>query len=123
MSKRPVEVKVSNAVGVSAGTGLSGIVLMLPEGALKSVLVILCPTITVLAAGLWSIITAEIYARVADFRISSQKERAKLLYEEIRSDINSSPELVEKAKRNIDDLTLIEVEITRQRVEAIASPQ
>ena len=113
--------RISNAAGLSAGTSFSGVVLLLPDGLTKSLLLILSPAITIAISNLWHVVTQETDAWVADWRIRSQKRKAANLYQNLISDRSANPQLVEKAKQNLDALTLIEVEITKRRVEAIVA--
>jgi hypothetical protein len=119
MPKRPADNKVSTAVGVSTGTGLSGLVLLMPDGTLKSILLILCPTVTVVASGLWRVVNLELEAAVADWRIRSQKRKAIELLKRLNADAQPNQEMIQIAQDNVTALTRIEVEITRKRVEAI----
>jgi len=114
-------VTASSAVGVSGGTGFAGIVLLLQDGVVKSILLILSPVITVMISSFWNLATQEIEERVADWRIRSQRKKAEALYERLFSDPSVDPVARDKAKQTLDTLTLLEVAITRRRVEAIMS--
>ncbi len=96
-------------------------VLLLPDGPVKSILLIIAPTITVVISSSWYVFTQEIEARVADWRIRSQKNKAAILYERLKKDEGSDPALTEQARQNLNALTIIEVEITKRRVDAIVS--
>ena len=121
MAAPPQRNRTSSAAGLSAGTGFSGVVLLLPDGPVKSILLIIAPTITVVISSSWYVFTQEIEARVADWRIRSQKNKAAILYERLKKDEGSDPALTEQARQNLNALTIIEVEITKRLVDAIVS--
>jgi hypothetical protein len=114
-------VTTSSAVGVSGGTGFAGIVLLMQDGVVKSILLILSPAITVIINRLWHVFTEVIDERVADWRIWSQRRKAEKLYERLKSDASVDPSVRDKAKATLDALKLLEVEIAKRRVEAIVS--
>ena len=118
---RTRKIRISNAAGLSAGTGFSGVVLLLPNSPTKSLLLIASPAITIAISSLWHVVTQETDAWVADWRIRSQKKKAVKIYEKLKSDGAANPQLVEKAKQNLEALTLIEVELTKRRVDAIVA--
>jgi hypothetical protein len=109
----------STAVGVSGGTGFAGMVLLLPAGTWKSILLILSPTITIAFSALWRIISQEVDARVADWRIKEQKSRADTLYKQLKNDPNASPDAILRAKQTLDALTILQVELAKRRADAI----
>ena len=90
---------ISSAAGLSGGTGFAGLVLLLPDGTLKSILLILSPTITIVVSSFWHVVTEEIESKVADWRIRSQKKRAAELYERLLKEGSADEELKEKAKK------------------------
>ena len=115
--------KISAAAGLSGGTGFAGIVLLLPEGTLKSIFLILAPTITIVFSSFWHIVTQEVDAKVADWRIGSQKKKAMELLDNLKKEKDIDQGLVDNVKKAVDDLTMVEVEITKRRVNAIVSAQ
>jgi hypothetical protein len=118
-NRRPI--RLSSAAGLSGGTGFAGIALLMPEGFVKSVLLILAPTITVGISSSWHIFTQEVEARVADWRIRNQRRKAEELYRRLLHDSGTTDEIRDKAKKSLEALTLLEVEITKRRVEAIVA--
>ena len=57
--------------------------------------------------------------RVADWRIRGQKRRAEVLLKALDADPTASAELKAQAKKNLEALTLLEVEISKKRVASI----
>src|SRR3989441_12345787 len=88
MAKQPNKASSgSKAAGLSGGTGFAGIVLLLPDSVWKSILLIIAPAITVAISSSWHVVTDEIDARVADWRIRTQRRRAQKLLD----DLNKNP--------------------------------
>ncbi|MER8650289.1 hypothetical protein [Mesorhizobium sp. M0586] len=121
MAEDSKKVGASSAAGLSAGTGFSGLVLLFPDGLFKSFLLILSPAITIAISSSWHVVTEEVGARVADWRIRSQRKKAGKMLHALMADPSTSPDLLSRAKQNLEALTLVEVEITKRRVDAIAS--
>jgi hypothetical protein len=109
------------AAGLSGGTGFAGLVLLLPDGIAKSVLVILAPAITVAISGSWRFVVEEINKRVADWRIGSERKRVEALLESLNKNPGASEQLKLQAKNDLDALMLLQVEISKKRVQAIVA--
>jgi hypothetical protein len=115
MARRPDRAVIgSKAAGLSGGTGFAGLVLLLPDGIWKSILLILAPTITVTISSSWHVVTDEINAAVADWRIKNEIKRAERVLKTV-----NDPELKSQAQKMIDALTLLRVEITKKRVSVL----
>jgi hypothetical protein len=111
----------STAVGISGGTGFASIVMLLSEGSTKSVLLILAPTLTIVISGAWSIAVDLAKQKYADWQIKKQRESAEARYELIKSDPTISAEVKDRAKKTVDALRIVEIEIAEQRVSAIVA--
>jgi len=109
----------SAAAGVSGGTGFAGIVLLLPDGLAKSVLLILAPTITVVITSFWHIVTDEVGSTIIDWRIRRQRKRAEKLFRDLRNDPSVSDATRADAQKTLEALTALEVQLAKKRVEAI----
>lgn len=121
MSGKAKRGQTANAIGVSAGTTASGLALFLPEGVSKYVLVMAGPLITAVASRLWDYFTWRLDGTVADWQIESERAKARLFYENLKSDKSASPEAIERAKQNLDALIFIQIEVSKKRVEALAT--
>jgi hypothetical protein len=121
--QRPVQRALTDAraAGVYGGTGFAGIVLLLPDGLMKSILLVLSPTITLIISSSWHLLIHEIDSRVADWRIRSQKQRVQKLLKALKEVPDVNAELVRQAQEDLDALMLLEVEISRKRVQAIVT--
>jgi hypothetical protein len=111
----------SKAAGLSGGTGFAGIVLLLPDGVWKSILLILAPAITVAISNSWHLVTDEIEARVADWRIRTQRRRAQKLLDDLNKNPNADASLKAQAQKTVNALTILEVEISEKRAQAIVA--
>src|ERR1700752_671794 len=111
----------STAAGLSGGTGFAGIVLLLPEGVIKSILLILAPALTIAVSSSWHVIVDEIDSRVADWRIRTQRKRAEKLCSTLDNDPSTSAEIKLQAIKNLEALVLLEVQISKKRVDAMVS--
>jgi hypothetical protein len=109
----------ARAAGLSGGTGFAGIVVLMPEGVWRSALLVLAPTITIVVSSSWHFLTNEVEVRVADWRIKKQKRRSQEIFDTLGP--TTSPEVREKARRDFEALSLLELEISRKRVAAIVS--
>jgi hypothetical protein len=111
--------KRSAAVGVSGGTGFTGLVLLLPESVLRQVLLILAPAMTVFVSSLWDFIADEISSRLYLWKIRSQRRQ----FEKLSSAIEGNPSADEDLKQRIRDglrkLTIAEADLSTKRVQAI----
>lgn len=109
------------AAGLSAGTGFTGVVLLLPDGLLKSILLIAAPTITIVISGSWALLTMIVQEKIADWRLRSQKQRAAALVRSLASDPTASAQVKGDAQKILEALTLLEVEIAKKRAAAIVT--
>jgi hypothetical protein len=111
----------AKTAGLSGGTGFTGLVLLIPDNGgfhiLRSILFVLAPTITLFISSFWDVLVREIDIRVVDWRIRSEKKRAEIRYRSL--DPAVSPEVRERAKKDLEALTLLEFEISKRRVETI----
>jgi hypothetical protein len=112
----------ANAAGLSGGTGFAGIAVLLPDGIWKSILLLIAPTITVVISSSWDLLSNEANTRVADWKIRTQKRRAQALLEVLKKDPNATDEIKQKAQDDVNALSLLELEISRKRVQAIVTP-
>jgi hypothetical protein len=111
----------STAAGLSGGTGFAGIVMLLPDNVWKSILLIIAPAITVAISSSWHVVTDEIDARVADWRIRMQRRRAQRLLDDLNKKPGANEALKQQVQDNVDALTMLEVEISKKRVQAIVA--
>lgn len=105
--------------GLSGGTGFAGVVSLMPEGIVKSVLIILAPAITVIISSSWHVVSQVINARVADWLIRSEKEKLSQLYNDLPKDADSKTR--DELKERLNKLTLVEAGIVEGRVKAMVS--
>ena len=113
------ERNVSGAAGVSAGTTLVGLFSQLPEGAIKGILLLLSPTITIVVSFFWDSLWEEIRARVADYRINRLIKQQKELVEQVKVDKAASEEEKFDELNALQVLKRLQSEIRRDRVKAI----
>jgi hypothetical protein len=111
----------ARAAGLSGGTGFAGIVLLMPKGTIQSMLLILAPAITLVISSSWHLLANEINTRVADWRIRNQRKRVEALLKALNNNPSSSDELKRQAQSDLDALVLLEVEISKKRVQAIVA--
>lgn len=121
MSRGPTKNTGAKVVGVSAGTGLSGLVLTLPDGPLRLVLMMLCPTLTLVASGLWRIATDEIDEIIKSKRIMRERVKAERFYYALQEDASANPELVQLAKERVEELIKMQIDAAVRNAEAILS--
>lgn len=110
----------AKAVAVSGGTGFAGAVLLLPDGVLKEPLLLLSPAITVVITLIWDAAVEEINARVADWRIQSQKRQAEEFLRSVMADEAASLEVKTEARKVVDALALVQVRIRKRRISAFS---
>jgi len=112
----------ARAAGLSGGTGFAGLVLLMPDGVWKSILLVLAPTITLIISSSWHFFTNEVSIRVADWRIHSETRRVQALVIKLQNQMPpASPALVQQAQQDLNALVLLEVEISKKRVQAIVT--
>jgi hypothetical protein len=110
------------AAGLSVGTGFAGMIMVImPDSKYRSILLLLAPAITILIGKFWDAFTQVVDARIADWRINQQIRSARANYEQLKY-AGAEPDVLEKAKKTVEALALLQVEIARKRVEAIATP-
>ncbi len=66
-------------------------------------------------------VTDEIDARVADWRIKMQRRRAQRLLDDLNKNPEANDALKQQVQENVDALTMLEVEISKKRVQAIVA--
>jgi SMC interacting uncharacterized protein involved in chromosome segregation len=67
------------------------------------------------------VVTDEIDARVADWRIKMQRRRAQRLLDDLNKNPEANDALKQQVQENVDALTMLEVEISKKRVQAIVA--
>jgi SMC interacting uncharacterized protein involved in chromosome segregation len=82
---------------------------------------IIAPAITVAISSSWHVVTDEIDARVADWRIRMQRRRAQRLLDDLNKKPGANEALKQQVQDNVDALTMLEVEISKKRVQAIVA--
>jgi hypothetical protein len=115
----PAALKDAKAAGIYGGTGFAGLLVLLPEGYLKSILFVFVPTLTLIVSSSWHLLASEIATRVADWKIRKERKRVEMLVNNLNVDPTASPDLKAKAQKNLDALVLLQVEISARRVKAI----
>lgn len=114
--------KTPAVVGVSAGTGLSGLMMLLPDGTMKAILLLSCPALTVIIGALWKIFSDETDSFIGGLRLRVHKKQAQKLYNRLVADPTSTAAAIEEAKALVDTLSMLEVELRRKHINAIVAP-
>src|SRR5262245_42859927 len=91
------QIHEARAAGFSGGTGFAGLVLLLPQGLMKSALLAMAPAFTVAIGATWHVLTNEIDNRVADWRLAQQRRRVEDL-------LKTLPECCESRREALKDL-------------------
>ena len=108
----------ASIAGVSAGTTFVGIFSQLGDGRLKSILLLLAPTITIVVSFFWNSLWSEIQQFVADRRIRSQRKKQEKLVERLNKE-GANSDVKEGAQSALNALLLLEAQLAQKRVEAI----
>lgn len=106
----------SVAVGLG-GTGFAGLVSLFPNHILKSVLLILAPSITIIINLFWKAMTAELGTQLADWKV--RREIRKL--EVIMGLANVSSTVKQQAKTALQSIIKAQVVKRKQTAERILS--
>jgi hypothetical protein len=93
----------------------------MPEGVIRSILLIIAPAVTVIISSSWGFVTEEIEQRVADWRLRSQKKKVANVYSGLMNDPSATPEAREGARLALEALTKLELEIATQRARAVVA--
>jgi len=121
-SKRPSR-RSSAAAGLSGGTGFAGLVSLLPNSPMKSVLLILSPSITILISLFWKVAIDELSAWLAYWKLRREVRGAEALCRRLEADPNASAELKEQAHATLRSVMLTEVLLRKQRADLILREQ
>lgn len=122
VSKRPSSTS-SAAAGLSGGTGFAGFVSLLPDNTIKSVLLILAPSITIIIGLFWKVATDELGAWLADWKLRREVRGAEALCRKLETNPNASTELREQAKATLRAVMQTEVLLRKQRANSILREQ
>jgi hypothetical protein len=109
----------SSGAGLSGGTGFAGVALLLPDGVVRSILLILAPAITVAISSSWAFFAEEMDMQAADWRIRRQRKRIEGLLDSLKTNPSVSAQLREQAQKDFDALVALQVQISTKRVQAI----
>jgi len=93
----------------------------LPDGPLRLVLMMLCPTLTLVTSGLWRIATDEIDGIIKSKRIMRERVKAERFYSALKGDASANPELVQLAKQRVEDLIKMQIDTAVRKAESILS--
>jgi hypothetical protein len=120
--KRPSATS-SAAAGLSGGTGFAGLVSLLPDNTIKSVLLILAPSITVIIGLFWKVATDELGAWLADWKLRREARGAEALCRRLEANPNASAELKAQAEATLKAVMQTEVLFRKQRADSILREQ
>ena len=109
----------SSAAGLAGGTSLSGLILLMPDGIMRYILLLLAPTITILITRSWHIVEQEASSLVADWQIRRLKKNLTKVYDCMKTKESTNPEEMARLKQGLNSLTKWQVDITEKRVRAI----
>ena len=76
-ARKPPTGSSSTAAGLSGGTGFAGLVLLMPDGVLRSALLILSPSITIVITSFWQVAIDELSTWLADWKLHRQTKSAE----------------------------------------------
>src|SRR5262245_58134693 len=98
MSSNSTENAGSNAAaGVATGTGFTGVVLLLPDGVAKSLLLIIAPTITIIITKSWWLVTSLVEEKIRDWRLNAEEKRAAHRVKALKDDPDATAQMIEDA--------------------------
>jgi hypothetical protein len=113
----------SAAAGLSGGTGFAGLVSLLPPGVIKSILFILAPSITIVISLFWKVVTDELGAWLAYWKLRRVTRGAEALLRRLESNPNASADLKEQAQATLRAVMQTEIVIRKQRADSILREQ
>jgi len=119
MANKKPSVTPSAAAGLSGGTGFVGLASLLPDSTIKSVLLLLSPSITIIISLFWKVATDELAAWLANWKLRRETHSAEALCLRLENNPNASVELKEQARATLVAVMQTEVLFRKQRADSI----
>lgn len=111
----------ANAAGLSGGTGFAGLVLLMPDGTLRSVLLILSPAITIMITSFWGWLAQEVNERVAEWRLRRLCRKIHVVCQRVLADPHSPEDAKRAATEKLAEIATLEVRLATERARALVS--
>lgn len=110
----------SNVVTVAGGGGSGGLIVFLASTymvpPLQDIAIYVAPTIGILAGGGLGLAQNSVRAWNADRTIKAELEKAKARLKEIETDLNSTSAHKESARKEVEALELLSLQVHRNRI-------
>jgi|GEM_PF-3431181 len=111
----------ANAAGLSGGTGFAGLVLLMPDTTLRSVLLILSPAITIVITSFWGVLVQEVNERVAEWRLRRLCKQINAVCQRVLTDPHSPEDAKRAAAEKLAEIATLEVQLATKRARALVS--
>ncbi|MCQ8184128.1 hypothetical protein [Parvularcula maris] len=106
-------------VGGAAGTGITAILVQIPDGITKTILLLITPPVSQLLGLAWSYLKIRFGNWLADQTIEGEKKRARKSVSTLREN-SADPDTIAEAESKLNGLELLTIDHSADRIKALS---